>query len=162
MNFAEFLIHCHRAWASKEQAAKTIAEQEKISIPLLSGLLDLDELTATLAVAYLTWCGEVSVVGLSGGDKISPEFSSRRYLLDKENRLKAERKRVMERVRSELTEEYITIPALARKLGEKEDAVTQALADLAESGEEIETGRSIQATDGSNAFFPTYAKPKRE
>jgi hypothetical protein len=156
MKLVEFAACCHQAWYSKERIAKTITQQGRIKIPQLSKLLNLNELTVSLAVAYLTCNGEISIVGYTSARKkseqIYPEFSSRKYLLDED--------KLLERVKRELPGKAFTIPGLARMLEEDQYAILNAIAVLTETGEVIDTGRAVQASDGSNTFYPLYVKSK--
>ncbi len=165
MNLLELLIKCRQAWLVKKYVALMITDQKKTTIPALSKLLDMDSLTVSLAVAYLLYTKEVSVASFievrkNNEEKLLPEYSSRKYLLDKEERLKDEKKRVLERVRQALPEGEFTITALARELKEDEYAVLEAIADLSNLGEVADTGRSVRAADGSNLFYPLCVKSK--
>ena len=165
MNLLEFLIKCRQAWLVKKYVALMITDQKKTTIPALSKLLDMDNLTVSLAVTYLLYTKEISIASFietkkSNKEELLPEYSSREYLLNKEERLKAEKKRVLERVRQALPEEEFTITALARELKEDEYAVLEAIADLSVLGEVADTGRSVRASDNSNVFFPIYVKSK--
>jgi hypothetical protein len=167
MHFVKFLTHCHHAWQLKERIRQKIAEQPEITAPKLSELLNITELTIFLAIAYLSTSGEIFAVGVEGveknGDKIlSLKYVSREYLLDEEakkERAKVEKERVKEHIRQELTEEEITIPALARKLGEDEQIVQEAIADLEDAGE-ITLGRQVPDPRAPNHRYITYAKSK--
>jgi hypothetical protein len=156
MKLVEFASCCHQAWYSKERIAKTIAQQGRIKIPLLSKLLNLDELTVSIAIAYLTCSGEISIVGYTSAGKkseqIYAEFSSCKYSLDKD--------KLLERVKRELPDKAFTIPGLAHMLEENQYAILNAIAVLTETGEVIDTNQSVQASDGSNTFYPLYVKSK--
>lgn len=157
MDVFDFLGHCRAAWLMKEQIARRIAKQEKITIPELSALYYINELTVSIAVAYLAWRREISVVGLNNEGRIlSAQYSSPKHLED----AAAEKKRILKLVRAALPETEFNIPGLAFQLKENEYAVLEAIDSLCNSGEVSDTGRSVQASDGSNLFYQIYVKTK--
>ncbi len=162
MNLFGFLTHCRMAWLIKQWITSKITEQEKITVSELAKLYHLDLFETSIAVAYLLNCGEIAVVGFKAEEEtLSAQYSSREYLRNVEERLRAEQERVLRRVREGLPEMPFTIPELARQLQEDEYSVMlNGIAPLIESGEVIPTGQSVRASDGSNIFYPTYVKSK--
>lgn len=167
MNFAKYLTRCHDAWQFRECILKKVAERPKITGPELSELLNISEMTISLAIAYLSTTGkifpvDVENVGKSGNTLLSLKYISREYLLDKEakkERANAEKERVKERIRQELTQEEITISSLACKLGEDEQIVQEAIADLEDAGE-ITDGQQVPDPREPNHRYITYVKGK--